>query len=417
MLQNVTSWSGGYSARPDRARPSLTLPFVPPDKTSRREFYPPRVPRRITWSQALAWRMERQLLQPVGELPAVGVVRRLGGVQAQVASSAVLAVRVRQRTSSAGEVAAALAHGELVKTWAMRGTLHLLDPDTAGAFLSLLAAGRGWERPSWVRTFGVDPDEMERLRVAVRDALEGAVLTREALVAEVVRRPGLGHVGHALRSGWGTVLKPLAYQGDLCFGPSHGNRVTFTRPEAASSAWRGVPAPEQAAPQAIAHYLGAYGPATVTGFGNWLSRGRISKRLLLQWFGRLGERLTEVEVEGERAFVLSEHEAALLESERPGSAAVRLLPGFDQWVLGPGTEDAHVLAPHRRRAVSRQSGWIAPVVIAGGVVGGTWELKGATVHVSWFTEAGPPPSTPLRAEAQRLSALLDRDLDLRVSPV
>ena len=169
--------------------------------------------------------MERQLLDPIGDLQAVAVVRRLGGVQAHVLSSAVLAVRVRQQRSSPGEVAGALADGELIKTWAMRGTLHLLDPESAGTFLSLLAAGRGWERPSWVRTFGLGPDAMERLRVAVREALDGAVLTREALFgAEVIRRPGLGHVADALRSGWGSVLKPLAYQGDLCFGPSQGNR-------------------------------------------------------------------------------------------------------------------------------------------------------------------------------------------------
>lgn len=360
--------------------------------------------------------MERQLLQPVGELPAVGVVHRLGGVQAQVASAAVLAVRVRQRMSRPDEVAGALASGQLVKTWAMRGTLHLLEPETAGIFLSLLAAGRGWERPSWVRTFGIGPEEMERLRLAVRDALDGAVLTREALGAEVVRRPGLGHVGEALRSGWGTVLKPLAYQGDLCFGPTQGNRVTFVRPEAVSPAWQGVPPAEEAGPRAIAAYLAAYGPASVDGFGNWLSRGRIPKRRLLDWFARLGDRLVEVSVEGEQTYVLAEHEDALAATDpRRGPAPVRLLPGFDGWVLGPGTEDGRVLPPHRRRAVSRQSGWIAPIVVAAGVVSGTWELRGPTVQVSWFAEAGSPPKASLDAEADRISALLGRELDLDVA--
>ena len=166
--------------------------------------------------------MERQLLDPIGDLQAVAVVRRLGGVQAHVLSSAVLAVRVRQQRSSPGEVTGALADGELIKTWAMRGTLHLLDPESAGTFLSLLAAGRGWERPSWVRTFGLGPDAMERLRVAVREALDGAVLTREALFgAEVIRRPGARPRGGRVAAG-GARSKPLAYQGDLCFGPSQG---------------------------------------------------------------------------------------------------------------------------------------------------------------------------------------------------
>src|SRR5213078_4871504 len=72
---------------------------------------------RVSWRQALAWRMRRQLLDPVGTLPVEDVVRRLCGIQAQVASSAELAVRVRQAPSRPGEVAAGLAEGRLIKTW------------------------------------------------------------------------------------------------------------------------------------------------------------------------------------------------------------------------------------------------------------------------------------------------------------
>ena len=104
---------------------------------------------RVTWPQALTWRMRRQMLDPIGPVPVDEVVRRLGAVQAQVASSAELAVRLRRRGSRRGEVARALSDGRLVKTWAMRGTLHLLTPQEGGAFLSLMAAGRSWERPSW----------------------------------------------------------------------------------------------------------------------------------------------------------------------------------------------------------------------------------------------------------------------------
>ena len=62
----------------------------------------------VSWPQVLAWRLKQQLLDPVGTLPVAGVVRRLGGVQAQVASAAELAVRVRRIKSRNGEVAAAL---------------------------------------------------------------------------------------------------------------------------------------------------------------------------------------------------------------------------------------------------------------------------------------------------------------------
>ena len=368
---------------------------------------------KIGWPQALAWRMDRQLLDPIGSLEPEDVVRRLWGVQAQVASSAALAIRVRQRSSQPGDVGKALADGRLVKTWAMRGTLHLLTPEDAGAVLSLLAVGRSWELPSWQKYFGLTPRHWELLRPAVRDALDGRALTRKELSAEILKLPELAHVARELTSGWGTLFKPLAFQGDLVFGPSQGQRVTFIRPEAATSRWGGVPEADVAAPRAIAGYLGAFGPATVEEFGAWISRGRVAKKELRGWFAKLGDRLTEVEVDGEKAFVLTE-DLDELAAARP-AGTVRLLAGFDQWVLGPGTDNVHVISAARRRAVSKQSGWIAPVVILGGVVAGTWEPDGSRARITWFSEAGKPPQKAIEAEVARLSAILGRELEPEIA--
>jgi len=60
--------------------------------------------------------------------------------------------------------------------------------------------------------------------------------------------------------------------------------------------------------------------------------------------------------------------------------------------------------------VSRQAGWISPVVVAGGAVCGTWELDGDLVQVAWFPEAGRVPRRALAAEVTRLSSILERAL-------
>jgi len=129
----------------------------------------------------------------------------------------------------------------------MRGTLHLLAPDEAGAYLSLVGASRPWEKPSWQKAFGVTPDEMLALGEAVGQVLDGQVLRRNELVAavaEVLRRADLK--AH-LRSGWGTVLKPVAWKGGLCHATPDGNRVTFARPDQWLRDWGGVPDPDEAA--------------------------------------------------------------------------------------------------------------------------------------------------------------------------
>jgi len=90
---------------------------------------------------------------------------------------------------------------------------------------------------------------------------------------------------------------------------------------------------------------------------------------------------------------------------------------FDQWVLGPGTEDTHVIPAGRRAWVSRTAGWIAPtVVVGGGLVSGTWSLNRDRVAVKWFSELGAMPRSALEADVERLSGLIGRPLELALEP-
>ena len=86
-------------------------------------------------------------------------------------------------------------------------------------------------------------------------------------------------------------------------------------------------------------------------------------------------------------------------------------------MLGPGTADGHVTPTARRRAVSRQSGWISPVVVVGGVVTGTWAIDGDDLRIEWFREAGTIPSDALDGEVGRLGGILERSLRVAVERV
>jgi DNA glycosylase AlkZ-like len=124
----------------------------------------------VSWAQALAWRMRRQLLEPVGTESVAGVVRRLGAIPALPEAAAELAVRARRERSRPGEVADALAEGRIIKTFAFRGATRLMTPEDGGAYLALRAASRMWELPSWQSCYGLTPSGWPILREAVREA-------------------------------------------------------------------------------------------------------------------------------------------------------------------------------------------------------------------------------------------------------
>ncbi|WP_433604409.1 DNA glycosylase AlkZ-like family protein [Dactylosporangium sp. CA-139114] len=355
-----------------------------------------------TWDAVLTWRSRQQWLhRPAEAADPVAVVERLAGVQAQVTSAAEQAVAARRPEPGSGgeDVRAAVRERRLVKTWAARGTLHLLEARQAPAHLALIGAARTWEQGSWQKTF-VTLAQMEKLAAAAHEALDGRVLTREELTTAVVEHAGDPDLAEHLASGWGTVLKPLAWQGVLVHGPSaEDRRVTFTRPDTFVPGWTGLPDPAEAARVLIPAYLGAYGPASAVTFDQWLCRGASRKAALRQWFaGLLADGvLAEVDVEGERLFARAGDLEALA-----GAAdfdAVRLLPAFDQFVLGPGTADPRVVPPEHRAKVSRAGGWISPVVAYRGRVAGVWD--GA--EVTLFDERVPKDG--IEAEQRRLKLI------------
>ncbi|NHA68813.1 DNA glycosylase AlkZ-like family protein [Phycicoccus flavus] len=362
----------------------------------------------VTRPQALAWRLARHLLDPVGDASVVEVVRRLGAVPTMDGAKAELAVRTRRRDSAPGELAAAVDAGDLVQVFAFRGAVHVLAPDDAGAYLALRGAGRQWELRSWQEHYRLGPADWPPLLDAVHDALADGPLTLPELGAAVTRHRRFRHLRPTFEDGAGTLMKPLTWQGAMGFGPRRAGRPTFQRLDRATG-WAGIWDVEEAGRYCVTAYLGAYGPATAQHVRSWLGGGlSAGSRRIERWLDEVSDRLVTVEVGGEPALVLAEHADALARAEP--SEAVRLLPGHDQWVMGPGTKDEHVVPPGLRQAVTRK----ADLVVVGGVVRGTWAVRGGSLVVTWGPDGGRAPEDALAEQVERLSGLLDRPLTLSV---
>ncbi|MEJ7741711.1 MAG: crosslink repair DNA glycosylase YcaQ family protein [Nocardioidaceae bacterium] len=362
----------------------------------------------ITWGAALGWRMERQLLDPVASGSVADVVRQLGAVLSMDESLAELAVRTRRTASLPGELAEALADGEVIKAFAFRGSMHYLSPEEGGVYLALRAAGRQWELPSWVEFYRLEPADWPDFRAAVRDALRDGPLTVAELGEVLMRRRAYRHLKPVFDEGAGTLIKPLTWQGDMSFGLPRDGQHTFQRLDH-NPMWQGIPDLDDAGPRAITMYLRTYGPATFDHIHYWLGNGLSAGRTRLnRWLVELGDRLVPVDVEATTAYVVAE-DVESLTTARP-SNAVRFLPGHDQWVMGPGTKDVHVTPSSRREAVTRK----ANPVIVGGVVCGTWAAKGDQLMVTWL-EGTQPPQKAIEEEARRLAGIVDTDLHLTLN--
>jgi hypothetical protein len=375
---------------------------------------------RLGWDQVIAWRAVRHHLdERVPATAMLEVASDLCGLHAQVMSSAELTLWARVEGLEPGAVQRALwSERSLVKTWAMRGTLHLLPSAEYPLWQAARSTRRPWESGAWQRGFGVTLAELERLNDAVAEALDGWLLTREELAARVGELTGNAELGDHLRGSWGAMLKPAAALGLLCFAPGQGQQVRFTRPDTWLGAWAPRD-PEAAVDEVTRRFLAASGPVTREDFARWW--GVPSPAQGGKLLERLGDEVAKVEVDGAAAYALAADVPALAAAggrgRAGGSRTVRLLPAFDQYVVTATVHAERLLPGPFKARVYRPQGWLSPVLLVGGRMEGVWrqETKGRRVQVIIEPFAGPLPAWARRAaeaEAERLAAFAGGQLEL-----
>ena len=344
-----------------------------------------------------AWRIERQLFGRTKGANPVDVARTLVGVQAQVTSSAALAIALRSKRPRGNapaieQTTKALRERRLVRSWAMRGTLHLFAADDVPTVAAALGGKDNWRRPAWLRWFGVTEPQMDRLIDAIGEVLDdGRPRTRAELAQEIGARLGPAQ-GELLLGSWGSTLKVASDRHYLVQASEDAAGTRFVRASRWLDGWRDEDEIE-ALGKLVDRYLAAYGPATLKEILRWwgVSVVAVMKPIVEE----LGEALTQVEVAGVRTYVRTS-DLDSIESTRPKKGMVHLVGGFDPFIVGAGLRDHLLPAAHLKR-ISRTAGWISPVVLVDGTAAGVWDSRRTSKRLELTVDPFESPSRKLRS--------------------
>jgi hypothetical protein len=327
------------------------------------------------------------------------VARHLGGIQAQVLGAAALAVRVRGSGFREQDLTRALEiDRSLVRTWLLRGTLHIAAAEDIGWMLGLLGPRFSTRDRRRRLQLGLDDKKSARGLEAVRAALaaEGP-LTRAKLVEALAR----GGVALDPRGQDRAHLISLAAQeGLICLGPMRGDEPTYVLLQDWIGPARSIPA-EEALTRLARRYLRAHGPAGPEDLAAWSGIPAAQARLAM---GFIGAETTEVEVAGTPAWVLSAPGAASPDLGSPPQ--VRLLPAFDPYLLGYRRRGSMMAAASAAR-IQRGGGWLHPTVAVDGWVVATWKMTSRKGRVEVEIE-------PFEAIASEVAGAIDAEIaDIR----
>ena len=286
-------------------------------------------------------------------------VRSMLALQGQDFAGARWSVGLRYADATEAGVAAALDAGEIVRSWPMRGTLHLVAAEDLGWMLRLTAPRMMVSAARRRASLGITDADIERARTAAGVALTGRrVLTRDALLA-TMDSAGVSTDG---QRGYHLIWY-LAQTGTLVLGPTEGRQQTF----ALLDDWVPNPRvlePDEALGELALRYFRSHGPATDRDLARWsgLTQGDVRRGIAI-----CGGRLTTLDLGG-TIYHVSPETLALA----PPAARVHLLPGFDEYLLGYGDRTAALAPEHSEAIVPGGNGMFKPTIVVDGEVVGTW---------------------------------------------
>ncbi|MFC4395038.1 winged helix DNA-binding domain-containing protein [Arthrobacter sedimenti] len=349
-------------------------------------------------------RLASQRLGDNGATSAAELVRWMTAMQAQDLQAALWAVGVRVPGAGIADVRGAINNGEVVRSWPMRGTLHLVAPEDLRWMLELTAERLARSIAARHRQLDIAWTDVEKARdLALDRILADGPISRSELfkVFDAGSQPTQGQRGIHL-------LGSLCRHGWLVLGPLAGNQQLIVALDQWIPASR-TPAREEALAGFLLRYFRSHGPATLRDFAWWTQLPLTEVRSA---FEHVRHELVELEFEG-TSYWLSPDVAALLDTGLPGARSLYLLPGFDEFVLGY-TDRIHVLDPaHADLIVPGGNGVFKRTVVAAGEVVGTWVLQGtgprAVVVPELFNgnqPMGPAAQAALARAARRYLAFL-----------
>ncbi len=308
----------------------------------------------MTAEEILQARLEHQrLLSPV---PAKRAAGELLGFQAQFFSYALHALYLRSGTEDTAG---------LIKTWTLRGTLHLIPEEDLPLYIPSQGAAEDVAETGWYRflqTHGapLPPDRAKFFAATLMEQIGQGVAEREALRAKCRQMGMTGDEERHIFHPWGGMIAELAQLGLVAFTPSQKKLYRLCAPFTPLS-------PSATNMEKARRYLSAYGPATLRDMAAFFG---VSQREAALWLAGLPVR--------EDGLWLSLGKS-VAECEAP---ACLFLAGFDPMLLGYKKEDQPLLDPAHLRDVYTLTGIVRPTVLLRGRLVATWKRQGRSVLVS-----------------------------------
>jgi hypothetical protein len=350
----------------------------------------------------------QNLLTTRSSIKGTQVVQEILGIQAQEDRAAYLSIHSRSigldESSVKNEL---LSERTIIRSWFMRGTLHLVARQDLDWLLPLLAPIFISKNRRRYVELGLDENSIQKGVKIIQEALAAqGSMTRHELAPYLLRQ-GVSITGQALIY----LINRAAWEGVLCLGPEIDGKQAYVL----LADWIGRDLDNQLEGdyvRLVERFLNAYGPAGLKDFSAWSG---LPISIAQAAWKQLEHKLIEMEYPSGSGYILPE-QAEMFEEPAPESLGVCLLPKFDTYLLGYDDRDLMLPSEYTKR-VNAGGGILRPVLLVNGCVQGIWKIirtrNGILIQVEAFTELSPMDIQLLDMQVMSIEQFLEVHAELQ----
>jgi hypothetical protein len=303
--------------------------------------------------------LNQRIFNPKSKTPAE-VLLHLGAIQAQDFSGAKWSIGLRIRDSIEKDIDNALSSKKIVRTWLMRGTLHLAAAENIRWMLDLFSGRIISGRAGRYRGLELDNEVFKKSFDTISRAFQKEkIISRKGLL-RVLENGGIS----AKNQRGIHILGRAALESLICYGPDIGKQDAFVFLDDWIPGSKNISKEESLAKLAES-YFKSRGPATVKDFV-WWSGLKVSEASIA--LELIKHELSKELIDGETYWINMASDGNI---EIPDE--LYLLPGFDEYLLGYKDRKEVLNPEYSDRICPGGNGIFFPSVVVNGKTAGTWK--------------------------------------------
>ncbi len=288
------------------------------------------------------------------------VVAWMGAIQGQDYPGAKWSVGLRLPGSTDAAIEQAIVSKTILRTWVMRGTLHLVTSTDIRWMIDLFAARIIAGSTRRYQELELDAQTLSQSNALLENVLKvNPQLSRSELFA-ALEQNGISTQGQ--RGVY--MLQRASYDGLICQINAPRGTPVFVLMENAAPDARTM-SREEAITELARRYFTSRAPVTVQDFAHWSGLNLTEARAGLE------------AVQGQLKREVIDGQTYWLADDAPIAAAnllsVYVLPGFDEYVLGYRDRSAVLEAQYANRICPGGNGVFYPTIVVNGRIVGTWK--------------------------------------------